>query len=70
MKFGMNWGPLSLIISSGSPCNFQMPSRNSWATPSKVMLDVVAMKWPHLDKQSTAMSIEAMTLGEFRDQVD
>ena len=41
MKFDTNWGPQSLITSSGSPCNFQMPSRNSRATPSEVTSDVV-----------------------------
>ena len=59
MKFDTNWGPLSLITSSGSLCSFQMPSRNNQATPSEVISDVVAMKWAHLDKQSTVMSMES-----------
>ena len=50
MKFNTNWGPLSLTTSSGSPCDFQMLSQNSQATLSKVMLDVVVMKWACLDR--------------------
>ena len=59
MKFNMDWGPLLLITSSRSPCSFQMPSQNNWVTPSNVMLDVVVMKWAHLDKQSMAASMES-----------
>ena len=59
MKFDTNWRPRSLITSSGSPCNFQTPSRNSRATPSEVTSDVVGMKWAPLDSQSTATSMES-----------
>ena len=59
MKFDMNWGPLSLITSSGSPCNFQTLSQNSRVTPSEVMSDVVGMKWAHLDSRFTASSMES-----------
>ena len=59
MKFDTNWGPLTLITSSGSPCNFQTLSRNSWVTPSEVMSDVVGMKWACLDSQFTATSMES-----------
>ena len=45
MKFGTNWGPLSLITSLGSLCSFQTPSQNNQVTPSEVISDVVAMKW-------------------------
>jgi len=72
MKFDMNWGLLSLITSSGSPCSFQMLSRNNWATPSEVMSDVVVMKWAQLGQaiHSNEYGVIAVTLGEFRDQVD
>ena len=59
MKFDTNWGPLSLITSFGSPCSFQTLSQNNWVTPSKVILDMVVMKWAHLDKQSMATSMES-----------
>ena len=42
-------GPLSPTTSSGSLCNFQMPSLNSQPTLSEVTLDVVGIKWAHLD---------------------
>ena len=60
MMFDTNWGHLPPITSSGIPCSFQMPSQNNWATPSEVMLDVVVMKWAHLDnyKRSTVTSME------------
>jgi len=69
MKFDMNWGPLSLITSYGSPCSFQTLSRNNRATPSEDGGgDEVGLLGQAI--HSEEYGIIAMTLGEFRDQVD
>jgi len=52
-----NCGPLSEIMLSGSPCNFQMLSLNSRASPSALVLSVVGTKCAILVNLSTTTKI-------------
>ena len=53
-----NCGPLSKIILSGNPCNFQILSLNSHASPSALILSVVGTKYAIFVNLSTTTRIE------------
>jgi len=54
-----NCGPLSEIILSGSPCNFQMLSLNNHASPSALVFSVVEIKCAIFVNLSTTTKIES-----------
>ena len=53
-----NCGPLSEMMLSGSPCNFQTLSLNSQASPSALVLSIVDMKCAIFVNLSTTTRIE------------
>ena len=52
-----NCGPLSKIMLSGSPCNFQILSLNSHVSPSALVLSVVGTKYAIFVNLSTTTKI-------------
>ena len=52
-----NCGPLSEIILSGNPCNFQILSLNNHASPSVLIHSVVAIKYAIFVSLSTTTNI-------------
>ena len=62
-----NCGPLSEIMLSGSPCNFQTLSLNSHVNPSALVLSVVGIKCPIFVNLSTTtkMASYPCTKGNF-----
>ena len=54
-----NCGPLSKIILSGNPCNFQILSLNNHASPSVLVLSVVGTKCVIFVNLSTTTRIES-----------
>jgi len=54
-----NYGPLSEIILSGSPCNFQMLSINNYTNPSVLVLSVVDIKYAIFVNLSTTTKMES-----------
>jgi len=62
-----NCGPLSEIMLSGSPCNFQILSLNNHANPSVLVFSMVDMKCTIFVNLSTTTKIESYpcTKGNF-----
>jgi len=57
MISAVNYGPLSEIMLSGSPCNFQILFLNNCANPSTLVFSVVGMKCAIFVNLSTTTKI-------------
>ena len=71
MKFDTNWGPLSLITSSGSPCSFQpRPEITGDSKQGDIGCGSKEVGLLGQAIHSDKYGVVAMTLGGFRDQVN